>query len=120
SVAVYQLNLDFTRITAPIDGQVSRYYLTLGNLVNQDQTLLTTVVSLDPIYAYFDMDDRTLIQIRMAINQGKIKPQASGVFPVYLQVEGEEGYPHRGYIDFVNNQVNSTTGSISMRGLFLN
>lgn len=120
SLEVYKLNKEFTQVTSPIDGQVSRYYLTPGNLVNQDQTLLTTVLSLDPIYAYFDMDDRTLIQIRMAINQGKIKPQASGVFPVYLQVEGEEDYPHRGYIDFVNNQVNSTTGSISMRGLFPN
>lgn len=120
SLEVYKLNKEFTQVVSPIDGQVSRYYLTLGNLVNQDQTLLTTVVSLDPIYAYFDMDDRTLIQIRMAINQGKIKPAASGVFPVYLQVEGEEGYPHRGVIDFVNNQVNSTTGSISMRGLFAN
>jgi multidrug efflux system membrane fusion protein len=120
SLEVYKLNKDFTQVISPIDGQVSRYYLTLGNLVNQDQTLLTTVVSLDPIYAYFDMDDRTLIQIRMAINQGKIKPAESGVFPVYLQVEGEEDYPHRGVIDFVNNQVSSSTGSISMRGVFPN
>jgi multidrug efflux system membrane fusion protein len=120
SLEVYKLNKEFTQVISPIDGQVSRYYLTLGNLVNQDQTLLTTVVSLDPIYAYFDMDDRTLIQIRMAINQGKIKPQASGVFPVYLEVEGETDYPHRGVIDFVNNQVSSSTGSITMRGLFPN
>ena len=120
SLEVYKLNKEFTQVISPIDGQVSRYYLTLGNLVNQDQTLLTTVVSLDPIYAYFDMDDRTLIQIRMAINQGKIKPQESGVFPVHLQVEGEEGYPHHGVIDFVNNQVSSSTGSISMRGVFPN
>ncbi len=120
SLEVYKLNKDFTQVISPIDGQVSRYYLTLGNLVNQDQTLLTTVLSLDPIYAYFDMDDRTLIQIRMAINQGKIKPQSSGVFPVYLQVEGEDDYPHRGVIDFVNNQVSSSTGSITMRGLFPN
>jgi multidrug efflux system membrane fusion protein len=120
SLEVFKLNKEFTQVVSPIDGQVSRYYLTLGNLVNQDQTLLTTVVSLDPIYAYFDMDDRTLIQIRMAINQGKIKPQPSGVFPVYLQVEGEDDYPHRGVIDFVNNQVSSSTGSITMRGLFPN
>ncbi len=115
SLEVYKLNKEFTQVVSPIDGQVSRYYLTLGNLVNQDQTLLTTVVSLDPIYAYFDMDDRTLLQIRMAINQGKIKPHVAGEFPVYLQVEGEEGYPHQGLIDFINNQVSSSTGSISMR-----
>ena len=57
SLEVYKLNLDFTKVMSPIDGQVSRYYLTLGNLVVQDQTLLTTVVSLDPMYAYFDMDE---------------------------------------------------------------
>ena len=61
NMEVYKLNLDFTKVTSPIDGQVSRYYLTLGNLVNQDQTLLTTVVSLDPMYAYFDVDEPTLL-----------------------------------------------------------
>ena len=72
SLEVYRLNKEFTRIASPIDGQVSRYYLTLGNLVNQDQTLLTTVVSLDPMYAYFDMDERTLLDIRKALAEGKI------------------------------------------------
>ncbi len=74
SLEVYKLNLSFCRVTSPIDGQVGRYFLTLGNLVNQDQTLLTTVVSLDPMYAYFDMDEPTLVQIRQAIGEGKIKP----------------------------------------------
>ena len=72
SLEIYNLNKEFTQVVSPIDGQVSRYYLTLGNLVNQDQTLLTTVVSLDPMYAYFDMDERTLLQIRKAITEGKI------------------------------------------------
>ena len=58
NLEIYRLNLQYTRVTSPIDGQISRYFLTLGNLVNQDQTLLTTVVSLDPIYAYFDVDQR--------------------------------------------------------------
>src|SRR5262249_30087342 len=57
----YRLNLEFCKVTAPIDGQISRYYLTLGNLANQDQTLLTTVVSLDPMYVYFDVDEPTLL-----------------------------------------------------------
>jgi RND family efflux transporter MFP subunit len=69
---IFRLNLQYTRVTSPIDGQVSRYFLTLGNLINQDQTLLTTVVSLDPIYAYFDVDQRTLLRIRSAINEGKL------------------------------------------------
>src|SRR5262249_25575923 len=58
------------KVTAPIDGQVSRYYLTVGNLVNQDQTLLTTVVSLDPMYVYFDMDEPTLLRLRNAPKRG--------------------------------------------------
>ena len=73
NVEVNRLNREFCEVTSPIDGQVSRYYFTLGNLVNQDQTLLTTVVSLDPIYAYFDVDERTLLRIRNAINTGSMK-----------------------------------------------
>ena len=105
---------------SPIDGQVSRYYLTLGNLVNQDQTLLTTIVSLDPMYVYFDMDERTLLQIRKAIAEGKITAPADGDIPVLLGLQNEDGFPHQGTINFVNNQVNSTTGSITMRGVFAN
>ena len=97
SLEVYQLNKEFTRIVSPIDGQVSRYYLTLGNLVNQDQTLLTTVVSLEPMYAYFDMDERTLVQIRQAIAEGKIARRGEGQnLPVLMGLENEEGFPHRG------------------------
>ena len=60
SMELYRLNYDFTRVVSPIDGQSSRYYKTLGNLVNQDQTLLTTVVSVDPMHVYFEMDEPTL------------------------------------------------------------
>src|SRR4051812_34656617 len=110
STEVYKLNLSFTKVLSPIDGQVSRYYLTLGNLVNQDQTLLTTVVSLDPIYAYFDMDEPSLLYIRRAINEGRIKRPQDGTVPVLMGIQGEEGYPHQGTLNFVNNQVNPTTG----------
>jgi multidrug efflux system membrane fusion protein len=120
STKVYQLNVGFTQVTSPIDGQVSRYYYTPGNLVNQDQTLLTTIVSLDPMYVYFDLDEPTLLRIRRAINEGKIKRPQDGVFPVLMGLQGEDGYPHEGRINFVNNQVNPTTGSISVRGLFPN
>jgi multidrug efflux system membrane fusion protein len=121
SLEVYQLNLDFTKVKSPIDGQVSRYYLTLGNLVNQDQTLLTTVVSLDPMYTYFDMDERTLIKIRKAIDAGQIATYTpTGDIPVLMALPGEPDFPHHGVINFINNQVNSGTGSISMRGVFDN
>ena len=90
SMEIYTLNHEFTNVTSPIDGQISRYYLTLGNLVNQDQTLLTTVVSVDPMYAYFEMDEPTLLRIRRAINEGKIKLPKEGTHA------GPDGPPGRG------------------------
>ena len=120
SLELYKLNLAFSKVTSPIDGQVSRYYLTTGNLVNQDQTLLTTVVSLDPMYVYFDMDEPTLLRIRNAINGGTITVADDGKFSVMMGLQGEEGFPHVGKIDFFNNQVNSATGSIAVRGVFEN
>jgi multidrug efflux system membrane fusion protein len=120
ALEVYKLNLEFTRVTSPIDGQTSRYFLTLGNLVVQDQTLLTTVVSLDPMYAYFDMDEPTLEDIKRAINAGKIPRPRRGDIPVYLGLPGEPGYPHRGTINFANNVVNPSTGTIAVRGVFAN
>ncbi len=132
----YKLNLEFTRVTSPIDGQISRYYYTIGNLINQDQTLLTTIVSQDPMYVYFDMDERTLLRVRNAINRGLIKPKeqtkvihvlgmsipihTGPKIPVLMGLEGEDGFPHPGSIDFVNNVVNPSTGTIGVRGVFAN
>ncbi|MDB5312398.1 MAG: putative Co/Zn/Cd efflux system rane fusion protein [Gemmataceae bacterium] len=135
-----QLNLEFTKYRSPIDGQVSRYYFTPGNLINQDQTLITTVVSVDPMYAYFDVDERTVLRIRKAINEGKIKPRdishrlavLHGVapvwatlatepdIPVFMALDGEDGYPHRGQVDFVNNVVNPSTATMAVRGVYPN
>ena len=120
SLEVFKLNLTFCKVTSPIDGQVSRYYLTVGNLVNQDQSLLTTVVSLDPIYAYFDVDEPTLLRIQQGMDKGAIPPPQDGQIPVRMGLQGEDDFPHRGDINFVNNQVNPTTGSISFRGVFPN
>ena len=120
SLEVYKLNLEFTQVKSPIDGHVSRYYLTIGNLVNQDQTLLTTVVSLDPIYAYFDVDEPTILRIRKAINEGQIRLYKEGTIPVYMGLQGEDGFQHQGTLNFVNNQVNPATGSILVRGIFPN
>jgi multidrug efflux system membrane fusion protein len=120
SLNTAQLYLDWTRVTSPINGVVSRYYLTRGNLVNQDQTLLTMVVSLDPMYVYFDMDEPMLLRIRKAINEGRMKRPQDGAMPVLIGLQGEEGFPHRGTINFINNQVNPTTGSITMRGVLPN
>jgi multidrug efflux system membrane fusion protein len=121
AVEVYNLNLQFTQVKSPLSGRVSRYYQTPGNLIVQDQTLLTTVVSLDPIQAYFDIDEPTLIRIRKAINEHKIERPAPGAHvPVQMALEGEQNYPHHGDVDFVNNVVNPSTGTIAVRGVFPN
>lgn len=116
-----KLELDFTKVPSPINGHVSRYFLTIGNLVTQDQTLLTTVVSVDPMYAFFDVDERTVLRVRKAINEGKITPHKdTNEIPVNMGLEGEDGYPHHGNLNFVNNTVNLTTGTITLRGVFAN
>jgi membrane fusion protein, multidrug efflux system len=120
SLEVYKLNLSFTEVKSPIDGQVSRYFMTLGNLVVQDQTLLTTLVSLDPIYVYFDVDEGTVLRVRKAINEGTIKRYQEGGIPVFIALQNETSFPHKGTVDFINNQVNPNTGSLSVRGVFDN
>jgi multidrug efflux system membrane fusion protein len=118
---LYRLNHEFTRVLSPIDGQIGRYVLTIGNLVNQDQTMLTTVVSVDPMHVYFEMDEPTLLRTRRALNDGTIQaPTDRTDIPVFMKLQGEVGYPHEGAINFVNNQVNAQTGSILVRGVFAN
>jgi multidrug efflux system membrane fusion protein len=121
NMELYRLNHEFTRVLSPIDGQIGQYVLQIGNLVNADQTLLTTVVSVDPMHVWFEMDEPTLLRIRRAVSEGKVEaPTEGGNMPVSMKLQGEEGYPHKGNINFVNNQVNSQTGSILVRGVFPN
>jgi membrane fusion protein, multidrug efflux system len=115
-----KLDLSFTRVTAPINGRVGATHETVGNLVVQDKTLLTTIVSLDPIYAYFDVDERSLLKIRKAINDGKMNRPPDGELPVFMGLGSDTGYPHKGKLDFVSNQLDPNTGTIRMRGVFAN
>lgn len=113
-----QLNLSFTRITSPIDGRVSRAEITEGNLVGAGQSLLTTVVSTDKVYAYFDADERVFLKyIELARKAGS---DARGASPVYLGLSSESGHPHAGQLDFLDNQVNPRTGTIRGRAVFDN
>jgi RND family efflux transporter MFP subunit len=118
------LNLEYSRVIAPVSGRVSRYVVTVGNLIQSgDQnggTLLTTVVSVDPMYAYFDMDERTVLRIRQLIREGKAKSAGQTKWPVSLGLATDEGFPHRGTINFEDNQVNPKTGTLRVRGVFPN
>ncbi|SDI15357.1 multidrug efflux RND transporter periplasmic adaptor subunit MexE [Pseudomonas panipatensis] len=113
-----KLNLSFTQITAPIDGRVSRAEVTAGNLVNSGQSLLTTLVSTDKVYAYFDADERVYLKYVALARSGG--PDARGSSPVYLGLTGEDGFPHQGRLDFLDNQVNPKTGTIRGRAVFDN
>ncbi len=114
------LDLEFTRVTAPISGRISRYLITEGNLVTADATLLTTIVSIDPMYAYFDVDELTVLRVRQLIRAGKMAAVRGGEVPVSLGLATDEGFPHRGTINFVDNQVNPKTGTLRLRGVFPN
>lgn len=115
-----KLNLEFCRITAPISGIIGRNLITEGNLVTQDSTLLTTIVSLDPIYAYFDVDEQTVQRIRRRIQEGKFKSYQNAEIKVGIGLATEQGYPHVGVIDFVDNKVNPSTGTLSVRAVVSN
>jgi multidrug efflux system membrane fusion protein len=115
-----QLNLTFTQIISPIRGVISRELVTVGNLVQTDTTLLTNIVSVDPIYAYFNVDERSVLKYQALVRSGKLTDARSGAVPISLQLENEDGFPHQGSIDFINNQFNSSTGTLEVRGLFPN
>jgi membrane fusion protein, multidrug efflux system len=115
-----QLNLEFTHVTSPIDGRVSRQLVNIGNLVQADSTHLTTIVSIDPIYAYFSMDELAALSYQRLIREGKVASSQDGKVPVYLQLQDETGFPHQGTIDFSDNSFDSSTGTLLVRGSFPN
>jgi membrane fusion protein, multidrug efflux system len=117
-----ELNLEFTRVTAPITGRVSRAEITAGNLVESGAAQvkpLTTVVSLDPIYAFFDVDEQTYLKYsRLAQTRSKDSREIRN--SVFLGLADETDFPHVGQVNFVDNQVSSSTGTIRVRGTFPN
>lgn len=123
AVETAKLNLEFCLISAPIDGRISRQLIDPGNMVQADQTTLTTIVSLDPVYAYFDVDERTMLRIRRLIRAGVIKSSQEAAMPVFLGLadKEEEGqFPHEGTINFVDNRVDAMSGTLRIRGIFPN
>ncbi|WP_240905271.1 efflux RND transporter periplasmic adaptor subunit [Rouxiella badensis] len=114
-----QLNLDFTRVTAPIDGKASRAMITAGNLVTagDSASVLTTLVSLDKVYVYFDVDEGTFLRYQAMARDAK---HNNAPLPVHVGLVGEEGYPHQGMLDFTDNQLTASTGTIRMRALLDN
>jgi RND family efflux transporter MFP subunit len=115
-----RLNLDFTKVCAPLDGRIGRCLVDAGNIVKADDTVLATIVSTDWLYAYFDMDERTVLEVRQAIAGGKIKAAKVGDLPVAIGLTNKEGFPLPAKIDFVNNTIDPNTGTLRVRAVMAN
>lgn len=116
-----EANLDFTRIYAPFDGRLSKRMVDPGNLVKADETPLTTIIALDPIYAAFDVDERTVMWFRNLINKGEIK--SSREEPRFVQIglaHDEDRFPLSGQLVFTDNQIDPNTGTLRARALLRN
>ena len=115
-----RLDLDYTRVTAPISGLIGRARVTPGNVVTASQTVLTTIVSVDPIYAYFDVDEATVLRARQMMRDRQITDYRIANLPVSINLAGETGFQHHGHIDFAENALDAGTGTLQVRGLFPN
>lgn len=118
-----RLNVEWCRVVAPISGRISYKHATTGNLVTGgigSGTLLTTIVSMDPMYANFDVDERTVQRVKQLVREGKLESNENVEVPVWLGLATEHGFPRRGTINFVDNQVNPRTGTLRVRGVFPN
>ncbi len=113
ALASAELDLAYTRVTAPVDGRIGRARVTKGNLASADQTLLATLVSVDPLHVYFDSNEADALDAQRLQQAGKAPP-------VRIGLTGEPGFPHQGQLDFVDNRLNADTGTLRYRALLPN
>ena len=117
AVSAARLDLQFTRVHAPIDGRIGRAMVTAGNLAQADQTLLATLVSQDPMYVYFESDEQTYLRYAKLAREGKRSRSSN---PVRVGLADQAGFPYRGTVDFVDNRVDPATGTIRVRAVLPN
>ncbi len=115
-----QLNVTYSRVTAPISGRISRRFVDPGNMVKADDTILTRIVSLDPVYAYFDIDERTYLRIQRFFQRQGTSAGGQHQAPLEMGLSDEKGFPHKGRVDFTDNRVDPDSGSVWLRGVFPN
>jgi RND family efflux transporter MFP subunit len=123
AIATATLNLEWCHVTAPISGRVSSKYITVGNLVTGgvgSATLLTTIVSIDPIYCYMDVDERSVLKYQQLRAQRTRVSARDAPIPIFMALADDTGYPHEGVIDFVDNRIDPNTGTMRARGVFEN
>ena len=117
AVATAKLNLGFTEVRSPIAGRVGRAMLTLGNLAQADQSVLTSVVSQDPVYVYFQPDEQTFLRYAELARKGE---RAKSANPVRVGLATDKDHPYTGTLNFINNQVDPATGTINLRAVMPN
>ena len=118
-----RLDVEWCRVTAPIAGRVSNKRVTEGNLVNGgagEATLLTTVVSQDPIYCYVDVDEASVLKYAQLAREGKRVSARYAKIQTFMAVASESGFPHEGVVDFVDNRIDPSTGTVRGRGVYAN
>ena len=118
-----QLDLEFTEVRSPITGRISNARVTAGNLVRggtQETTLLTTVVALDPIHCYFEVDERSALKYRDLIRSGQLPHALDGGMPAEMGLADQADFPHQGVVDFMDNELAPGTGTLRARGVFPN
>jgi RND family efflux transporter MFP subunit len=115
-----QLNYDWCKVTAPIAGLTDRHFVDVGNLVTQDVTPLTNIVSQKPTWAYFDVDQNAALRYQELVQEGKVKSARQQEIPVEMALGESKLYSFAGVIDFVSNQLDPNTGSIRLRAVFPN
>jgi RND family efflux transporter MFP subunit len=116
-----EINLAYSRVVAPFSGVVSRRAVDPGNLVKADETTLTSIIRVDPIYVYFAVDERTLLRVRRTMHEGQFETSADERVRIRVGLADEEGrFPHEGTIDFVDNRVDPETGTLRLRGVVPN
>ena len=122
AVDAARLNLEFTQVRAPISGRAGRALVTAGNLVSagDSASVLTTLVALDKMHVHFDTDERTFLRYAELARKGERPSENGAGVPVQIGLVGEEGFPHTGVVDFLDNQVDPTTGTIRARALLDN
>jgi RND family efflux transporter MFP subunit len=122
AVRTAQINVDFTKVRAPFNGRISRRLVDPGTDVQADATIMASVVQMDPMYAYFDVDERTFLRIRELLPEGKVPADADAKLPVALGYANEapENFSHIGKLKFGDNKVDPTTGTLRMWGIFDN
>jgi RND family efflux transporter MFP subunit len=120
AIETAKLNLDYTRITSPVTGRISKSLISAGNLVVADNTLLSTVVSETPMKVEFNVDEQIYLDVQAKLRAGKIPATRKKNVPVYLKLGNETGFSHQGELDFADNSFKAGTGTILLRAEFTN